>query len=392
MRRIKADVIFPVSNAPVENGVVWVDEAGKILAIKSPGEEGYGHPDEEYQPGWMVPGWVNAHCHLELSGYHGEIPEHTGLDGFIRHLAAVSAKPDMPEAMKRADAQMAAEGVMAVLDISNQTLSFGIKKASTIQYYTLAERYGFLNERANTTFEAGIKVWQALRADDLSGNICLHAPYSASPSLMQKVKDHIEQEGGIYSIHFLESAGERELFEQHRGSLFDRLQQMGFDPKKQLGNARSVWEYIEPGIPEQGNLLFVHNTFIGEVELGMLENYGNRVFLCVCPEANRYIENALPPLHLLLKHAFPLCVGTDSLASARSLSMLENLKLLQFAYPEVPFESMLAWATLNGARLLQLDNQLGSIEPGKQPGLVIIRGVDNSSKKIPPNAVASRIA
>lgn len=392
MRRIKADVVFPVGSAPIENGVVWIDENGKILALKAPGDEGYGHPDEDYQPGWLVPGWVNAHCHLELSGYHKAIPESTGLDGFIHHLAKVSAEPDALEAIQRADAEMTAEGVMAVLDISNQTLSFGIKKTSTIRYYTLAERYGFLNERANSTYEAGLKVWQALRADGLSGNICLHAPYSASEALMEKVKGHIEQEGGIYSIHFLESTGERELFEQHKGSLFERLQQMGFAPEKQLGKKQNVLEYLEPGIPEIGNMLFVHNTFISEIELEILETYANRVFLCLCPEANRYIENTLPPIPLLIKHSFPLCIGTDSLASARSLSMLENLKLLQTAYPEVPFESMLPWATLNGARLLQLDDQLGSIEPGKQPGLVIIRGVDNSSKKILPHAVAYRIA
>lgn len=392
MRRIKADVVFPVSTAPIENGVVWVDDDGKILALKSPGEEGYGHPDEEYQPGWLVPGWVNSHCHLELSGYHGEIPEHTGLDGFIRRLAEVQANPDAFEAMKRADAQMAAEGVMAVLDISNQTNSFGIKKISTIQYYTLAERYGFLNERASSTFETGIQVWKALRADELRGNICLHAPYSASEALMQKVKDHIEQEGGIYSIHFLESAGERELFEHHRGPLFERLEQLRFAPKKQLGKMQNVLEYIQPGIPKSGNLLFVHNTFISDIELDMLETYGSRVFLCICPEANRYIENTLPPLPLLMTHSFSLCVGTDSLASARSLSMLENLKLLQQAYPEISFASMLPWATLNGARLMQLEDELGSLEPGKHPGLVIIRGVDNSSKKILPHAVASRIA
>lgn len=392
MRRIKADVVFPVGSAPIENGVVWIDENGKILALKAPGDEGYGHPDEDYQPGWLVPGWVNAHCHLELSGYHKAIPESTGLDGFIHHLAKVSAEPDALEAIQRADAEMTAEGVMAVLDISNQTLSFGIKKTSTIRYYTLAERYGFLNERANSTYEAGLKVWQALRADGLSGNICLHAPYSASEALMEKVKGHIEQEGGIYSIHFLESTGERELFEQHKGSLFERLQQMGFAPEKQLGKKQNVLEYLEPGIPEIGNMLFVHNTFISEIELEILETYANRVFLCLCPEANRYIENTLPPIPLLIKHSFPLCIGTDSLASARSLSMLENLKLLQTAYPEVPFKSMLPWATLNGARLLQLDDQLGSIEPGKQPGLVIIRGVDNSSKKILPHAVAYRIA
>ena len=193
-------------------------------------------------------------------------------------------------------------------------------------------------------------------------------------------------------MHFLESESERELFEQRKGELFDRLKNWGFKPEEQLRGVRSVMEYMQQAIPRSGTLLLVHYTHISEAELRLLDAEQERLFFCICPEANRFIEAQLPPLDLLSAKPFQLCLGTDSLASARHLSMLENLKLLQKAFPAIPFETMLGWATLNGARLLGKENQLGALAAGIRPGLVHIQHVDNSSKKIRPNAVACRIA
>ncbi len=392
MPKYTADVIFPVASPPIERGVVEIDDEGFVLSLMAPGDEGYSLIDATYVEGWIVPGWINAHCHLELAGLKGLIEENTGINGFIDSLNAVRPKQGDPRAMREADAQMWAEGVMAVVDISNTTDSFGVKRQSAIEYYTLVERFGFRPEVAEQSYRQGVQVLEALRADGLKGNITLHAPYSSSVPLMANVKAHIEAEGGLWSLHFLESESERELFEHQRGALFDRLENWGFKPAEQLRGFRTVMDYMQQAIPRSGPLLFVHNTHISDAELDRLGPELERLFFCLCPEANRFIEAQLPPLDLLSRSPLKLCLGTDSLASARHLSMLENLKLLQEAFTTLSFETMLCWATLNGARLLGEDHRLGAIAVGMRPGLVHIRHVDNSSKKILPNAVACRIA
>lgn len=392
MPKFTADLLFPVASPPIERGVVEIDEEGYVLSLMAPGDRGYSTVGARYLQGWIVPGWINAHCHLELAGLKGKIEENTGINGFIDSLNALRPQQGDEQAIREADAQMWAEGVMAVVDISNTTDSFGIKRQSAIEYYTLVERFGFRPEVAEANYSQGVRVLEALRADGLQGNISLHAPYSSSVPLMESVKAHIEAEGGLWSLHFLESESERELFEHQRGELFERLQNWGFKPEEQLRGVRSVMDYMQQAIPRSGTLLLVHNTHISEAELSLLRPEHERLFICICPEANRFIEAQLPPLDLLSSKPFQLCLGTDSLASARHLSMLENLKMLQTAFPAIPFETMLCWATLNGARLLGRENKLGALAVGMRPGLVHIQHVDNSSKKILPNAVACRIA
>ena len=107
-------------------------------------------------------------------------------------------------------------------------------------------------------------------------------------------------------------------------------------------------------------------------------NIGNRqrrtaeLFFCLCPNANLYISGLLPDPDLLLRYNSVIVVGTDSLASNHQLCILEELKTLQRQFPSVATATLLQWATLNGARALQLDGVLGSFEPGKQPGVVLI--------------------
>ncbi|GAC1531191.1 MAG: hypothetical protein NVS3B15_10530 [Sediminibacterium sp.] len=98
---------------------------------------------------------------------------------------------------------------------------------------------------------------------------------------------------------------------------------------------------------------------------------------CICINANLYIENALPPIPLLRNNNCQLVLGTDSLASNRSLSILDELKSITRHFPDVPLAELLQWATLNGARALQMNDILGSFEKGKQPGVIVIEHLKN---------------
>ena len=98
----------------------------------------------------------------------------------------------------------------------------------------------------------------------------------------------------------------------------------------------------------------------------------------VCPNANQYIEQTMPPIELLRSQHANSIIGTDSYASNWSLNIVDELKTIQQHHPSIPLAEMLQWATINGANALQMSDTLGSFEKGKKPGVVLIEGVDAS--------------
>ena len=129
------------------------------------------------------------------------------------------------------------------------------------------------------------------------------------------------------------------------------------------------------------NVLLVHDTFTKEEDLLFVSResaVGSQdVYYCLCVNANQYIENALPPVDLLRRYNSDIVIGTDSLASNWSLSILDELKTLAKHFPTIPLHELLQWSTINGAKALQMDDRLGSFEKGKKPGVLVIEELEN---------------
>ncbi|HEY5391200.1 MAG TPA: amidohydrolase family protein, partial [Hanamia sp.] len=127
------------------------------------------------------------------------------------------------------------------------------------------------------------------------------------------------------------------------------------------------------------SVILVHNTFTKQEDLDFINHTKNKkqlVSFCLCPNANIYIENTLPPVDLFIKNDVNIILGTDSLASNHQLSILEEIKTIAKNYPEIKTETFLKWATINGAKALQMNKDLGSFEKVKKPGVVLIKNVE----------------
>ena len=140
-----------------------------------------------------------------------------------------------------------------------------------------------------------------------------------------------------------------------------------------------------------GNLILVHNTFVDRTTIKKLRKREN-LYWCLCPRANLYIENRVPPADLLDEEGCSIVIGTDSLASNESLDILEELKVLQTYYPEIPLHKLVKWATFNGAMALRQGNSYGSIRRGKKPGLLLLQDVDLQNMKLLPRTRVTRLA
>jgi cytosine/adenosine deaminase-related metal-dependent hydrolase len=187
----------------------------------------------------------------------------------------------------------------------------------------------------------------------------------------------------------METSAEESFLKERTGSLMTTYEQSGLLPET-LETAGSHEITILNEVTTSGNLILVHNTFIGKETIKKLKGRKN-LFYCLCPNSNLYIENKLPPVNLLLDESCEIVVGTDSLASNFTLSILEELKTLQCNFPGLKLEDLISWATINGARALVSNDTFGSIETGKKPGLLVLENVDLVNMKLLPETTVTRL-
>jgi aminodeoxyfutalosine deaminase len=329
--------------------------------------------------GILCPGLVNCHC--QLSHLSGLLPQKTGLVEFVlgvfKHR---KASPDeILQAIDEAEDGMLGRGIVAVGDICNGSDSLAQKLRGRMLYYNFMEVTGWLPEVAGARF-ARTKGYldqftHALAAPSQS-SMSPHASYSVSGELWQLLQPYFT---GLTTttIHNQETPAEDELFLRGTGNLLSMYQQMNLVNPQFQPTGKSSLQSVLPYLQGTKNLLLVHNTCTAEQDLQWLEGTGApgpAYFFCLCVNANLYIEGCLPDLDLLRKHGCTLVLGTDSLASNHSLDLLGEIKTIMRHYPLIPQAELLQWATLNGARALQLDHLIGSFEKGKRPGVVILEG------------------
>ncbi len=377
MRKISADYIFPISSEPIKNGVITVDDEGTIFEI-SENNLTEQSTIEKYE-GIICPGFVNTHCHLELSYLKNKIAENTGIMGFVGELLKKRndfSEEEIQQAIVLAENEMIQNGIVAVGDISNDNSTFKQKSKNNLAYHTFIEVFD-LNKNTTEIFENALKLkneLQQLEASNfkLQTSIVPHAPYTVSEKLFQLISDETKNNNAIISIHNQESEAENELFISNTGAIFNTFTKMGFDMKYISKTGKNSLQSIFSKLPKGNKILLVHNTFTSKEDLQFLNS---QFFFCTCPNANMFIENKLPNYNFFIEQNAKMTVGTDSLASNWSLSILDELKTIAKHFPNISLQTLLTWATKNGAEFLNF-NQLGTIEKGKKPGLNLLQNVD----------------
>ncbi|MFC4212127.1 amidohydrolase family protein [Pedobacter lithocola] len=363
-----ADWIFPVSSPPIKNGIVEVNSEGEIVAILQ--EKYANHIDIKKLKGAIVPGFINTHCHLELSHLLGKIPERTGLVDFVKHIITgrQADKDEIKSAMQMANKQMYNNGIVAVGDISNQISSKEIKQISQIFYHTFVEAMGFNPQRAEAVMDYAIGIKNEFFP--LSASVVPHAPYSVSSELFKLINEEAESDNAFLSIHNQETVEENAFFVDKTGRFLELYKFLGLDIAFFEPSGKSSLQTWLPKMVNQ-KLLLVHNTVSNKEDIEFATQNHHNLYWCFCPNANLYIENSLPDVNLWMEKQLKITIGTDSLASNKQLNILAEMKTLQ-KHKNIGFENLLQWATINGAEFLGLDKQFGTIEVGKTPGLNLI--------------------
>lgn len=368
------------------NQVLITTEDGIIKAIIPVQDAG---ENVQKLNGIIAPGFINAHCHLELSHMKGIIPEHTGLPDFILKIVNERHFPEesILEAIADGEAEMLQEGIVAVGDISNNALTTAQKQKGHLAYHTFIEISGWKPAIAESRFANAQNVMEQFRLieaaaslNPLKSSFSPHAPYSVSKELWQIMMPHFE--GNTVTIHNQETQAENKLFLNGTGDFVRMYQAMNIDQTHFSPTGQNSLPSYFPQLKNAKNILLVHNTTTNEADIHFANQlameHAQELYYTLCVNANLYIENKLPPIELLRSKNAAIVLGTDSLSSNHQLSILSELKTIRKNFPSIPLEEMLRWATLNGAKALQLEQQFGSFEKGKKPGLILINQIENN--------------
>jgi cytosine/adenosine deaminase-related metal-dependent hydrolase len=388
-RKFKADQLFDGYHLHGNDKVLITDETGKVESIVPVSE---ASDDVQTFSGILSPGLINCHCHLELSHLKNVIPPHTGLIGF---LCSVVTKRDFPREVIdneiiKAEKEMYDNGIVAVGDIGNTADTAEVKSKSKIRWQNFVEVLGFTDEKAEENIKHYKQIAKTLEKKLQTSKIkhrtslVPHAPYSISPRTFKLINELTKDQ--VISIHNQEHPAEDVLYKIGGGDYLKLFKIFGIDrspfPVTGSSSLRSVLPHFNNG----QTIFLIHNTFTPEEDVVFAKEYavanGLKLIWCLCVNANLYIENKTPPIEMLLKHNCPIVLGTDSYSSNWQLSIAKEIQAIKNHFPSLSLETILQWATLNGAKALQWDDELGSFEKGKRPGAVAIDKDFENSKRI----------
>lgn len=378
VERIAAEFVYTLdSDQPIRNGYVEYDtENGTVLSV------GQCEAGEQVQSGAIVPGFVNCHCHIELSHLYKKFRKGTGMAGFIdqinelRDWAGAEVKAQL---VKEWMDKMWADGVSAMADISNDDSSFKVKKAHDMYTRTFLEVFGSEPEMCDGVMADVTALKHTADEVGIDAAPTPHSCYTMSPQLLS-ASAAAGLESGWLSYHSQESQEEEDLLLTGTGAMYENRKRSGMSTPPVTGESSLKYFLTRLAAatqpPYDQHILLVHNVCLQQGDIDAARAVMNNVYWAICPLSNIFIHNALPPVELMRKNNLNITVGTDSLSSNDDLDMVKELFCIHDNFKQVPMSEILTWTCLNGAKFLKKDAQLGSLTPGKRPGIVLVENVD----------------
>lgn len=395
MNRIAASYVFPLGGSePIRNGYIEYADDGTVVSLGACGNPG---GESDFLDGEaIVPGFVNAHCHVELSYMKGLFKKGTGMAGFIDQINALRDTKPMGE--KLSDIQfwmdaMWSRGVQAMADISNCADSFEIKRKSPMYSRTFLEVFGTEPEDCEKVIASVLALQKIAGSFGLDASPTPHACYTMSPELLT-ASSREGLKSGYLSFHSEETHEEEEMLKYGCGKMWDNRKAAGMSVPPVTGKS-SLYYFIDRlekahPAPFDEHILLVHEVCMDQEGIYAVKAVMKHPFIALCPCSNIFIHNDLPPVRLMLRNGLKLTIGTDSLSSNDDLDIVREMHCLQCNFEELSLNELLTWACQNGAEFLSREDVIGSIEPGKKPGLVAIGNLSDSAS-LTPASVSRRI-
>src|SRR5271170_4313616 len=365
-----ADFVLPMSAAPIAHGAVRV-EGSEVVAV-GPASELTPQPGEEVTnlgASTLLPGLINAHCHLDFTRFKGAISARQSFTEWIKTINALRrafTTRDYVESIAEGFALLAQTGSTTVANIEafpELLPHLPVPPLRTWWFLELIDVRSRINE--DETLWGALSFFET-HPEWLGGfGLSPHAPYTASVDLYRLARMCGEKYGMLSTTHIAESVEEHEMFTHGRGPLYDFLASLGRD-NSDCGQGSALSHLVEHGVINT-NCLIVHLNYLQDYDYELVAGTGASVVHC--PKCHTYFGHAPFPMKALREHGVNVCLGTDSLASNNALDMRSEMREAQTMHG-LGDREVLEMVLLNGARALGQAGKLGQISPGSMADLV----------------------
>lgn len=373
---LKARYLIPTPDEIIEDGAVVVDGCGGTIRSVSSFDALSGDQKRvavDFDNAVILPGLVNAHCHLELSDLHGLVSADGGFVAWIDRLMKARSewgRSDYIRSVENGIRMSLESGVTTIADITSMGHAIAPLLRSAVRKVIFAEMIGRDPSMANEAIEKAMALISDVSPDDhnlVMSGISPHAPYSTSFELYKACADAT---GLPLCTHIAESREEAEFLEDGSGAFAVFLGRLGILSPAWRPPCVSPVRYLQrTGILETSPLL-VHCNYVSCEEISMIKRSGSSVVFC--PRSHNYFGRTNHPVCRLLDAGVNVAIGTDSLASNDSLSVLDEMKFLFANVPGLSSESIMAMGTVNGALSLGLGGVIGRLAAGHRADISVV--------------------
>jgi len=369
---LTASHIIPIEGPDLSPGVIEIEED---TIIRLGGKELLQHarPDDILDLGDMVllPGFVNAHCHLELTSLGPlEMATDAGQRPFVPWIRElVKKKNNLESAEVETGIQ---EGIKTLMQSGVTTIGDHISfntpwktiVESPLRGKLFGEVLGILPEVARDIYSSLKTTKQAIQKKNslFEMHISPHSVHSVHPSILKEV---MLNEPAPLSIHLAESQSEDDYFKKSNGSMMELIRQRY---QGEIHQAQSGLQWLEENHLPLFKIMLIHGNYLDNEDCRIIRK--NKISLIHCPGSHSYFGHQAISLEDYLSQGIIIGLGTDSIASNQSLNFLEELKLTRKKFPQLEAHTLLKMATLHGARALRMEKEIGSLVPGKKADIV----------------------
>ncbi len=358
-------------------------EGGRVLAVGP--AQADRHADVDFGDAVILPGFVNAHTHLELTGLRGKVPPRGSFIDWIVSLAGQHPRLGDPlarrESVRAGIRESLAAGVTAVADIGADEMALEEWTGAPLNVVGFLEVLGMgpkrlaVHETALRLADEYLERTKAQTTQSASAQIGLspHAPYSTDTSVYRAVIEWAGRTGGRVTTHLAETREEHQFLADGTGPFRDLLERFGlWDGSFEPPGCSPVEYAARLGLlrPKKGPAPLAHVNYVSDTDLDLLARSGASV--AYCPRSHAFFGHEPHRYQEMLAHGINVCIGTDSLASNQTLSVLDEIRHLARTDPQAGHETLLQMATLNGASALGLADRIGSLAPGKRADFVVV--------------------
>jgi cytosine/adenosine deaminase-related metal-dependent hydrolase len=391
-RRIAARWVLPITGPPIERGAVLFDRDGKIEAVGT--DRAVPRPaaaaDEVYEDGVLLPGLVNTHTHLELTGFTFGQPEadFTAWIGRVRAIKEARTAGQFLAAARSGLEDCFASGVTTVGDTGDSGSAIQALAEAGASGIAYQEVFGPHPAQLDESLD-GLRRRMDVLAPFATGRARLglspHAPYTVSGPLYRAVADWARRDGLPIAVHLAESPAESELLARGTGRFADAWRRRGIPHPEPAGSTPVAWLDRHGVLGER--TLCIHVVQADESDVRTLAARGCAV--AHCPLSNAAHGHGTAPVAELLRQGLRVGLGTDSVLSVGRLNLLAEARAAR-AIAGLDAESALALCTIGGARALGLDHEIGSLERGKWADVTIIRPSGVTGQPVADQVLASQ--